>query len=310
MYLEVPAAALKATVKVNGGEAITHEGGFSAFRADITDLCHAGENKLVIEVGNENTPTMYPASADFTFYGGLCRGVNLISVPATHFDLDYFGGPGIKVTPKPAMDGGAAFVIESYVTNGDKNFTVQYSIRDADGHEVAVAVRPADQTAVTLYVPQAKLWSMDKPNLYTVTARLQRRNETWDEVTTCTGVRSYTVTPSESFILNGQPTPLRGVSRHQDRLYKGNALTAADHREDAEIIKERGANTIRLAHYQHSQDFYDACNELGFAVWAEIPFISVFKSGEGSHEHCRRELTELIVQNYNHPSIFFWGMHS
>ena len=283
MYLEVPTAALKATVKVNGVEAITHEGGFSAFRADITDLCHAGENELVIEVGNENTPTMYPASADFTFYGGLYRGVNLISVPATHFDLDYFGGPGIKVTPKSAMDGGAAFVIESYVTNGDENFTVQYSIRDADGHEVAVAVRPADQTAVTLYVPQAKLWSMDEPNLYTVTARLQRRNETWDEVTTCTGVRSYTVTPSESFILNGQPTPLRGVSRHQDRLYKGNALTAADHREDAEIIKERGANTIRLAHYQHSQDFYDACNELGFAVWAEIPFISVFKSGEGSH---------------------------
>ena len=221
VYLEVPTAALKATVKVNGVEAITHEGGFSAFRADITDLCHAGENELVIEVGNENTPTMYPASADFTFYGGLYRGVNLISVPATHFDLDYFGGPGIKVTPKSAMDGGAAFVIESYVTNGDENFTVQYSIRDADGHEVAVAVRPADQTAVTLYVPQAKLWSMDEPNLYTVTARLQRRNETWDEVTTCTGVRSYTVTPSESFILNGQPTPLRGVSRHQDWPIQG-----------------------------------------------------------------------------------------
>ena len=308
VYLEVPAAALKATVKVNGIEATTHEGGFSAFRADITDLCHAGENELVIEVSNEDTPTMYPASADFTFYGGLYRGVNLISVPATHFDLDYFGGPGIKVTPKPTAEGGAEFAIESYVTNGDENFTVQYSIRDADGQEVAAAVRPADQTAVTLYVPQAKLWSMDAPNLYTVTARLQRRNETWDEITTRTGVRSYTVTPAEGFILNGQPTPLRGVSRHQDRLYKGNALTAADHREDAEIIKELGANTIRLAHYQHSQDFYDACDELGFAVWAEIPFISVFKSGEAAHEHCRRELTELIVQNYNHPSIFFWGI--
>lgn len=308
VYIEVPAAALKATVKVNGVEAVTHEGGFSAFREDITDLCHAGENELVIEVSNEDTPSMYPASADFTFYGGLYRGVNLISVPAAHFDLDYYGGPGIKVTPKPTENGGAEFAIESYITNGDENFTVLYSICDADGREVAAAVRPTDDTAVTLYVPHAKLWSMDEPDLYTVTARLQRCNEVWDEITTRVGVRSYTVTPADGFSINGKQTPLRGVSRHQDRLYKGNALTAADHREDAQIIKELGANTIRLAHYQHSQDFYDACDELGFAVWAEIPFISVFKPGEAAHEHCRRELTELIVQNYNHPSILFWGI--
>ena len=100
---------LAATVKVNGQVATTHEGGFSIFRADVTDLCHEGDNELTIEVSNEDTPSMYPASADFTFYGGLYRGVNLISVPGTHFDLDYFGGPGIKVTPKPTEDGGATF---------------------------------------------------------------------------------------------------------------------------------------------------------------------------------------------------------
>lgn len=100
-YIEVLAAALSATVKVNGTVATTHEGGYSIFRADVTDLCHDGENELTIEVSNEDTPSMYPSSADFTFYGGLYRGVNLISVPNTHFDLDYFGGPGIKVTPKP-----------------------------------------------------------------------------------------------------------------------------------------------------------------------------------------------------------------
>lgn len=105
-----------------------------------------------------------------------------------------------------------------------------------------------------------------------------RRNETYDEIILNAGVRSFAVTPDGGFSINGVATPLRGVSRHQDRLYKGNALTAEDHYEDAQIIKDLGANTIRLAHYQHSQDFYDACDQLGFAVWAEIPFISVFKT--------------------------------
>ena len=308
VYVEVLAAALKATVKVNGTVATTHEGGYSIFRADITDLCGDGENELAIEVSNEDTPSMYPASADFTFYGGLYRGVNLISVPSAHFDLDYYGGPGMKVTPKPAAEGGADFEIESFVTNPDEHLTVSYTIADSDGREMASAVRPADRTAVSIYVPDAKLWSMETPNLYTVTARLQRNNETCDEIHVRVGVRSYTVTPDGGFSINGVPTPLRGVSRHQDKLYQGSALTREDHYQDARIIKELGANTIRLAHYQHSQDFYDACDQLGFAVWAEIPFISVFKPGKEAHEHCRRELTELIVQNYNHPSIMFWGI--
>ena len=308
VYVEVLAAALKATVKVNGTVATTHEGGYSIFRADITDLCGDGENELTIEVSNEDTPSMYPASADFTFYGGLYRGVNLISVPNAHFDLDYYGGPGIKVTPKPAADGGADFEIESFVTNPDEHLTVSYTIADSDGREEASAVRPADRTAVSIYVPDAKLWSMVAPNLYTVTACLQRNNETCDEIHVRVGVRSFDVTPDGGFSINGVPTPLRGVSRHQDKLYQGSALTREDHYQDARIIKELGANTIRLAHYQHSQNFYDACDQLGFAVWAEIPFISVFKSGKDAHEHCRRELTELIVQNYNHPSILFWGI--
>ena len=307
-YVEVLAAALAATVKVNGQVATTHEGGFSIFRADVTDLCHEGENELVIEVSNEDTPSMYPASADFTFYGGLYRGVNLISVPDTHFDLDYYGGPGLMVTPKPTEDGGATFEIRSFVTNPAEKFTVLYTVEDCYGREVASAARPSDSTAVTLYVPDAELWSMDTPNLYTVTARLQRNNETYDEVSADVGVRSFTVTPDGGFSINGVATPLRGVSRHQDRMYEGNALTTEEHYEDALIIKELGANTIRLAHYQHSQDFYDACDQLGFAVWAEIPFISVFKQADEAHQDCRNQLTELVVQNYNHPSIMFWGI--
>lgn len=309
VFVEILAAGQQAAVYVNGTEVTYHEGGYSIFRADITDLCKDGEdNLLVVACSNEQKDSVYPQAADFTFYGGLYRGVNIISVPEVHFDLEYYGGPGMQVTPVPCGCGGAEFGIVSYVKNADENFTVLYSICDADGNEVASACRPADNTRVKVYVPDVKKWEIDSPYLYTVTAVLQRRNEVFDEISVKAGVRSFSCDPDKGFIINGTETPLRGVSRHQDQLYKGNALTREDHFEDARIIKELGANTIRLAHYQHSQDFYDACDELGFVVWAEIPFISVMNNDPAAHQNCISQLKELIIQNYNHPSICFWGI--
>ncbi len=309
LFVEVLAAGQQASVYVNGTEVTSHEGGYSIFRADITEQCREeGKNLLVIACSNEQKDSVYPQSADFTFYGGLYRGVNLVSVPDTHFDLDYYGGPGITVTPRPCEDGGAEFDIVTYVKNPDENFTVLYSILDPEGKEVGYACCSSEDPAVKVYVPDAHLWSPEDPFLYTVIADLQRRNEAYDEVSAAVGVRSFSCDPENGFILNGKPTPLRGVSRHQDLLYQGNALTWEDHYEDALIIKELGANTIRLAHYQHSQDFYDACDELGFVVWAEIPFISVMNPDPDAHQNCISQLKELIVQNYNHPSICFWGI--
>ena len=216
-----------------------HEGGYSTFRADVTDLCKEdGENLLVVACSNERKESVYPQSADFTFYGGLYRGVNIISVPDAHFDLEYYGGPGIQVTPTPCDCGGAMFDIVTYTKGIDENFTVLYSICDAEGQEVAGGCRPADDTKIKLFVPDAKKWEIDDPYLYTVTARLQRRNETFDEVNARVGVRSFSCDPEKGFIINGKETPLRGVSRHQDMLYKGNALSKEDHYHDAEMIKE------------------------------------------------------------------------
>ncbi len=309
VFVEIPAAGQQAVVYVNGCEVCAHEGGYSTFRADITDVCKKeGENLLAVACSNENKTNVYPQSADFTFYGGLYRGVNLISVPETHFELLYWGSSGLKVTAVPTPCGGAEFALETWVVNADENFTVQYSICDADGKEVAYGVRPANRTAVRLYVPDAVLWDCDQPYLYSVTAMVQRRNEAYDMVSARAGVRSFSCDPDKGFLLNGIPMPLRGVSRHQDMLYKGNALTREDHFRDARMIKELGANTIRLAHYQHSQDFYDACDELGFVVWAEIPFISVMSPDPAAHENCITQLKELVLQNYNHPSICFWGI--
>lgn len=308
VYVEFPAAGQQARVYVNGQEAVYHEGGYSTFRADITDLCAKdGTNLLAVACSNEKNDRVYPQSADFTFYGGLYRGVNLVSVPAVHFEMDYCGGSGLKVTPAPSGNG-AVFELESWVTGGDENFTVMYTVLDGDGKEEASVVRPADSAKAVLSLPDAHRWNIDDPYLYTVVATLLRRNEVYDQVSVRVGVREFSCDPQKGFIINGVETPLRGVSRHQDRLYKGNALTREDHYEDARLIKELGANTIRLAHYQHSQDFYDACDELGLVIWAEIPFISVMEKNPAAHENCISQLRELIIQNYNHPCICFWGI--
>ena len=308
LYVEIPAANSQATVYVNGHQAACHEGGYSAFRADVTAyLNDGGRNLLAIKVSNEYQTNVYPQHADFTFYGGLYRGVNLISVAHAHFDLDYYGGSGVTVTPRPVENGGAEFAFRAFVVNADENDTVSYSVLDR-GVEVGCAVRPAVSPDVILTIPDAKRWSPASPDLYDIQVCLLRRNEVCDEVHFRTGVRSFSCTPDAGFILNGRPLPLRGVSRHQDRLYQGNALTREDHYEDARIIRELGANSIRLAHYQHSQDFYDACDEMGFVVWAEIPFITIMSEDPAAHENCVSQMKELIIQNQHHPCICFWGL--
>ncbi len=309
LYVEIPAAALVATVYVNGQKAVYHEGGYSLFRADITDLCDPeGANLLAICVSNVAMSNVYPQFADFTFYGGLYRGVNLVSVARQHFDLDYYGAPGVMVTPVLKSPDMAEITIQSFVKGADENDTVFYLVEDQEGNEVASATTDVCDTEVTLPIVDPLPWSPDDPNLYMVTASILHRNEVVDEVVVQCGIRSFSVSPDHGFVLNGQVTPLRGVCRHQDRLYKGNALSYEDHYEDALLIKEIGANTIRLAHYQQAQEFYDACDELGFVVWAEIPFISIMSEDPRAHDNCVSMMKELIYQSYNHPSICFWGL--
>lgn len=297
--LQLDGAAMTAVVYLNGEKLAEHKGGYSTFRVDLTEHLKE-ENLLAISVDNSDNDTVYPQKADFTFYGGLYRDVTLHIVPAEHFALPTNGTPALKVTP--IVTDLAAKTVE---------VTVEAAVVGAQSVTFALEgqsiTAPAENgTAKAVFtLDNARLWDgVDDPFLYTVSAKLDNGEETSARF----GCRKFEFDPQKGFILNGRSYPLRGVSRHQDRLYKGNALSIDDHYEDAQMIKEVGANTIRLAHYQHSQDFYNACDSIGFAVWAEIPFISVFKPGEDAHAHCRREMTELIVQNYNHPSIMFWGI--
>ncbi|WP_323090884.1 glycoside hydrolase family 2 protein [Allobaculum sp. JKK-2023] len=311
VYLEFEGANSAANVYVNGKLAGRHEGGYSTFRFDITDLLNTGfgeANVIVAEVDN-STNHIYPQTADFTFYGGLYRNVNLLVVEPSHFDLDFYGGNGIAIDTN--IHGSDADVnVKAYITNPKEISRLEVKVLDADGNVVAQTTVPAqEENTLTLTIENVHLWNGVKdPYLYTVECSLLENNETVDEVSIRIGVREFYVDPQKGFFLNGVLTPLRGVSRHQDRLGKGNALDFEDHLEDARLIKELGANTIRLAHYQHAQDFYDLCDELGFVLWAEIPMISAMIAGPEAEENAKEQMKELIVQNYNHPSIVTWGI--
>ena len=302
-YLEINGANSSATVFMNGNKLASHDGGYSTWRIDITDELKKG-TRLGILVDNSANETVYPQMADFTFYGGLYRNVNIIAVNESHFDLDYYGGPGIKITP--TVKGSDATVeIETFITNKKDGQSVNFVIRDKGGNIVAAG--KSTDNKITLEIKDVVLWNGRKnPYLYTAEVELVNGDEVLDNISAKFGCRTFKIDPERGFILNGEEYPLRGVSRHQDRWGFGNALLPEHHKEDMELIYEMGANTIRLAHYQHDQYFYDLCDEYGMVIWAEIPYIS--KHMPTGRENTISQMKELIVQNYNHPSIVVWGL--
>ena len=291
IYLQLDGVNSSAFVYFNSKLVCTHHGGYSTFRVKLENI--KDNNEIKIEADNSPNDFVYPQQADFTFYGGIYRDVTLIGVKKNHFDLDYYGAPGIQITP---------------VVNGDKA-DVNVKTYITGGGEVRVTVNGETKTGteVDFIIDNPHLWNgVADPYLYNAVAELIVDGEVVDRVESRFGIRSFKVDPQKGFILNGKPYPLRGVSRHQDRPGIGNALLPEHHREDIELICEMGANTIRLAHYQHAQYFYDLCDEKGLVVWAEIPYISSHL--EKGVENTKTQMTELIAQNYNHPCIVTWGL--
>ena len=301
--LEMNGANSSAHVYVNGKKLASHDGGYSTWRVDVTKVLET-ENTFAIVVDNAANEQVYPQTADFTFYGGLYRDVNMIVVPNTHFELETYGTSGIKVTP--VMNGTEANVaVEVSVKELQKGDKLVYTILDADKNVIACA--ESHELTADFTIENAHLWNGVKdPYLYSLKAQIIRGEEEIDAVSTRFGCRRFRIDPERGFILNGEEYPLRGVSRHQDRWEIGNALLPKHHVEDMDFICEMGANTIRLAHYQHDQFFYDLCDERGMVVWAEIPYIS--RHMPEANENTVSQMKELIVQNYNHPSIVVWGL--
>ena len=295
VVLEFLGAAMTADVYLNNMLLAHHEGGYSTFRIDITDHLQE-ENLLCVAVDNSNNDRVYPQKADFTFYGGIYRDVNLILVPETHFALCKDGTPGIKVTPVVDLEKKLAVVTVETWQNADR---VHMNVA---GHTKIV---PSENGYAegSFVIDDVHLWNgVEDPYLYLAEAWL----DSGDEISTKFGCREFRFDYENGFVLNGRAYPLRGVSRHQDRKGLGNAISIAEHKEDMEFIREIGANTVRLAHYQHAQEFYDLCDEYGMVVWAEIPYIT--RHMPGGRQNTVDQMRELITQCYNHPSIVCWGL--
>ena len=302
-FVEVRGANSSADLYVNGNHLCHHDGGYSTWRVDVTDSL-TDESELAIVVDNSPNETVYPQMADFTFYGGLYRSVNLICVAETHFDLEYYGGTGLMITP--TVSGESAEVeVTVYPKNMKEGDTLVYAIYDKDENELQK--QTLTETTAHFTIENVIKWHGRKnPYLYCCEVEIVRDGEVVDSVCSRFGCRSFEIDPNRGFILNGEEYPLRGVSRHQDRLGVGNALLPEHHEEDIALIMEVGATTIRLAHYQHDQYFYDLCDENGLVIWAEIPYIS--KHMPGGRENTISQMKELVVQNYNHASIVVWGL--
>lgn len=309
-------------VYVNGKHMGQHRGGYSTFRFDITDVIEFGKkNILAVKVDNTVVDDVYPQMADFTFYGGIYRDVNLVIAHRVHFDLMDYGSKGIYVIQEEVTKEKALLTIKSKLVNAneeDKKVRLWAEILDADGKnityatsEVMLAKGETKIVTMPIAIENPTLWNGRK-NAYMYEAKVSMIsfNDTVDELSIPFGIRYFEVDAEKGFFLNGEHLSLNGVSRHQDRKDMGWAITPKEHKEDMELIKEVGATSIRLAHYQHNQCFYDLCDTEGMVVWAEIPFISVMSKEELEGINAKQQMVELIRQNYNHPSIMFWGIQN
>ncbi|MGF0116982.1 glycoside hydrolase family 2 protein [Promicromonospora sp. Marseille-Q5078] len=303
-WVEFAGVNSSAEVYVGGRLLARHDGGYSTFRVNLTDHLLDGPRTLVVVVDNAATERVYPQQADFTFYGGIYRDVRLIAVGAAHLALDEHGGPGLTVTP--TLDGDRADVALSarVVDSAARATAVRFTV---DGEATATVPVTGGEATATLPVEQVRRWhGLRDPHLYTARAELLAGEDVLDAVDLRFGCREFAVDPQRGFLLNGEEYPLRGVSRHQDHEGVGNAITEQMKQTDLALLKELGVTTVRLAHYQHDQRFYDLCDEAGIVVWAEIPQITVFLPG--ATDNARDQLTDLIVQNRHHASIVSWGL--
>lgn len=298
VFIEFKAVSQTCRVLFNGHEVGEHRGGYSTFRFEVTDFLN-DTNILVVYADNSPSNKVYPQRADFTFYGGIYRDVNVIVTDSVHFDLMYNGGCGIQVTP----DAKGEVEVIGYVSGGEDK-TVEYEIYTREGNLVSncsASVVNGISKAV-IQVPSPHLWDgVNDPYLYRLNARLKD-----DEVSVKFGFRSFSVDPEKGFLLNNRPYDLIGCSRHQDREGYGCALSREMHKEDMDIIREMGATTVRLAHYQHDDYVYELADEYGLIIWAEIPYIS--EHMEEANDNAFSQMKELIIQNYNHPCIVCWGL--
>ena len=321
IVLRTEAASKALTLYVDGREAGRHAGGYTAFSCDLTPWLEAGSDThtLALRVDNarEDIP---PISGDFTFFGGIYRDVWIEALPPCRFAEDDFGGGGLFVTTPQVSEERATVALRAELTNdGTAPASVEFTctLHAPDGTLLQTMRRlvqlreggSAELRCESRPVEHPQLWTPETPALYRLecTLRDARSGELLDRAERVAAFRWFRFDGREGFFLNGKPYKLRGVCRHQDQRPYGVALTGEMHRRDFRLMKQMGANFLRISHYPQDEALLELCDREGMLAWEEIPVIDIVPETEGYGEHCERNLREMIRQHYNHPSVILWG---
>jgi len=319
-YLQFDGAALVADVWINGHRAGHHEGGYAAFRLDVGAWLRPGRNVIAVRVDNAPSSRVAPLGGDFTVFGGLYRGVQLIAVGAAHIDLLDDGGPGVYVTADEVGQDRARLTIRTRLTDSGaapRRLQLRWTLRDAQDRLVERRLTPVGPAPAgtrvmeqALSVPHPHLWQgVDDPYLYRLSVEVLERGEAVDCLTVPVGIREFSVDPARGLLLNGHPYAVHGVNLfHSGRPGRGLAVGDAQVDEDFRILSELGVTGLRLVHFQHPQRAYDDADRLGFVLWTEIPLNSAMDDSDAFGTNLTQQLRELVKQNYNHPAVVVWGL--
>ncbi len=327
LFLKFEGVATTAWVFINGHFVGEHVGGYAAFNFEITDfVTYGNENTILVKVSNAYRIDALPLGGDFMKYGGIYRPVSLLitdKICVTPLD---FASSGVYLTQKRVSTEEATIQIKTKISNTQKtkaNITIRTQILDHTGKVVVFDESNKDVSSnkttpifQEVHIKNPHLWQGKKdPYLYSVEVTIFENKTPLDHLIQPLGLRFFEVDPDKGFLLNGKYLDLYGVNRHQDKAGKGSALSLEDHKQDLDLIMEMGANMLRLSHYQQAGFVFDYADKNGLILWAEIPLVGLgghlkkgYYNSESLHANGRQQLKELIRQNYNHPSVFFWGL--
>ena len=316
VFLRVKAAQTVADVFVDRRFVTQHRGGYTAFVVELTDRLTPGkEARLDIMVSNAQRMDIAPIGGDFNLPGGLYRGVELLVTEDACIRPDYHASSGVFFTQSEVSEQSARLKMEALLSANATSLDgceVEFQLWN-DGKQVQAATvtdfSPEGRAVAETTVPRPHLWDgVRDPHLYQAVVILRRDGKELDRREEEIGFRYYEADAGKGFFLNGRPYRLHGVCRHQDRAERLTALQPCDHDEDLDLIQEMGANAVRLAHYPHDKYVYSQMDRRGLVAWAEIPFVNVYVDTPAFTENLEQQLTELVLQYYNHPSILMWGL--
>jgi beta-galactosidase len=315
IFLKFEGVGTVSTVFVNSNYIGEHKGAYTAFTYEITNFVNFGDPNIInVICDNSQKFDVAPQGGDFNMYGGIYRDVWLIVTDDACISPLYYGSTGVFVSQLFVSEKRAELRAEiNMSTRSDyKNCELEFSILDKDNVVVTSKTTPYinnDKVVFNAHLDNPHLWNGVKdPYLYKTVTILKRNGKEIDRVEENIGIRSYYVDPNKGFFLNGQHLKLRGVCRHQDWDRLASALTEKNHIVDFNFFEEVGANALRLAHYPQAKFMFREADKRGFIVWEEIPFVGGYVKSKDFDENLKLQLSELILQNYNHPSICFWGL--